>query len=66
MIFWSTPFTLNVNVSFVSGATSSVIVYVTTAPSSSPVIADVNVAFVLFGESNTVSTFELFTNVNCS
>ena len=47
MIFWSTPFTLNVNVSFVSGATSSVIVYVTTAPSSSPVIADVNVAFVL-------------------
>ena len=66
MIVFSTPSTLNVNVSFVVGALSSVIVYVTVAPSSSPVISDVNVAFVLSIESTTVSSFELFTNVNFS
>ena len=56
MIVFSTPSTLNVNVSFVVGALSSVIVYVTVAPSSSPIISDVNVAFVLSVVSSIVTT----------
>jgi len=47
MIVFSTPSTLNVNVSSFVGAVSKVILYVTVAPSSSPLISDVNVAFVV-------------------